>query len=138
MRTRIVFAVAITAALTCSAARAEEWLSLSKTSGDHPTETLIDVSSIVRKDNIRTVRTKSVALLPWHDNTQPYNGAAVGIQRRSFDCTAGLVQVGGVELHSANGSIVGFLDVEQSWKPAEDSLTKKMFDLVCGKSTSSS
>jgi hypothetical protein len=31
----------------------------------------------------------------------------------------------------ADGGSVGFLDVEQSWKPVEDPLTKKMFDLVC-------
>lgn len=124
--------MALAAALVCSAAYAEEWLSVSKTSDDRPTETFIDMSSIVLKDGIRIARTKAVALLPWQDNTQPFNGAAYAIQRRSFDCHAGLVQVGGVELYSAAGAIVAFLDVEQSWKPVEDPLTKKMLDLVCG------
>jgi hypothetical protein len=120
MRTGTVFVIAMTAALACSAAYAEYWLSLSKTSDDRPTEIFIDMSSIVLKDNIRIAQTKSVAVLPWRDNAQPFNGAAYGFQRRSFDCTAGLVQLGGMELHSADGKIAGFLDVEQSWKPAED------------------
>ena len=139
MRTRTVFVAAMAAALACSAALAEDWLSLSKTSDDRPTEIFIDLSSIALKDNIRIAQTKWVALLPWRNNAQPFNGAAYGFQRRSFDCTAGLVQVGGMELHSADGKIAAFLDVKPSWSPAEDLLTKKMFDLVCGwKPTSSS
>jgi hypothetical protein len=129
MRTRIVFAVVLAAALVCSAAHAEQWLSLSKTSADRPTEIFIDMSSIVQKDEIRSVRTKYVALLPCPITHS--HGAAFGIQRRSFDCNAGLVQVGGVELHSSDGASAGFLDVEQSWKPADGPLTKRMFDLVC-------
>ena len=131
MQTRIVFAIALAAALVSSAAHAEDWLSLSKTSDDRPTEIFIDLSSIMLKDNIRTAETKFVALLPWRNNAQPINGAAFGIQRRSFDCTAGLIQDGGIALHYTDGKIAGFLDVEQSWQPAEDALTKKMFDLVC-------
>jgi hypothetical protein len=119
------------ATLPSAALHAQEWLSLTKTSGDRPTEIFIDVSSIAVKNNIRTAQTKSVPLLPWPDNAKPFNGAAIGIQRMSFDCNAGLVQVGGIELHSADGGSVAFLDVEQSWKPVEDPLTKKMFDLVC-------
>jgi len=131
MRTRIVFVMATLATLASPVLPAEEWLSLSKTSDEHPTEFFIDISSIVLKDNIRSAQTKSVALLPWRDNTLPFNGASYGIQRRSFDCNAGLVQVGGSELHFADGRIAGFLDVEQSWNPVEDPLSKKMFDLVC-------
>jgi hypothetical protein len=131
MRTRIMFAVAVATALICPAAHAEDWRSLCKSSDDHPTEIFIDMSSVVLKDNIRIAKTKHVALLPWRDNTQPFNHAVWGIQRVSIDCNAGLIQVGGIELHSAGGRIAGFLDVEQSWKPAEDSLTKKMFDFVC-------
>jgi hypothetical protein len=139
MRTRIVIAIALATTLVSRAAPAEEWLSLSKTSGDRPMEIFIDMSSIVLKNDIRIAQTKFVAVLPWRDNAQPLDGAVFGIQRRSFDCNAGLVQVGGMELHSADDSSVGFIDVEQSWKPAEDPLTKKMFDLVCSwKPTSSS
>ena len=138
MQTRIVVAVTLTAALTGSPAHAEEWLSVSKTSDDHPTEIFIDISSIVLKDNIRIAQTKWVALLPWPGHAQPFNGAAFGFQRWSFDCTAGLVQTGGAELHSADGRIAGFLDGEQRWRPVEDPVTKKMFDLVCRKPASSS
>jgi hypothetical protein len=131
MRTRIVFFLVLAAQLVSSAAHAEEWLSLAKTTDDRPTEVFIDMSSILLKDNIRIANTKYVALLPWRDNAQPFNGAAFGFQHRSFDCNAELVQMGGIELHSADGRIVGFLDVEQSWKPADDPLTTKMLDLVC-------
>jgi hypothetical protein len=132
MRTGTVFVTAMAAALTFSVARAENWLSLFKISDDRPTEIFIDLSSITLKDNIRSAQTKKVALLPWRDNTQPFNGAAYGIQRVSFDCNAGLVQVGGPELHSVDGRIVAFLNVEQSWQPVDDPVTEKMFDLVCG------
>jgi hypothetical protein len=130
MRTRIVFAMALAAALVYSAAHAEEWLSLSKTSDDRPVEIFIDMSSITVKNNIRTAKTKYVPLLPWRNNAQPIDEAAFGIQRRSFDCKTGMVQVGAMELHSADGSL-GFIDVEQSWKPADEPLTKKMLKLVC-------
>jgi hypothetical protein len=138
MRTRIAFAIAMAATLASAALHAEEWLSLSKTSGDRPTEIFIDLSSIVLKNDIRIAQTKYVAILPWRDNAQPFNGAAFGIQHSSFDCNAGLIQAGGTELHSADGGSLGFIDVEQSWKPAEDPLTKKMFDLVCAWKTTSS
>jgi hypothetical protein len=118
-------------AFVCRAALAEDWRSLSKTSGDRPVEIFIDMSSISAKNDIRAARTKSVPLLPWRNNAQPSNGAAYGIQRRSFDCSAGLVQFGGIALHSADGGSLGFIDVEQTWKPAEDPLTKQMFDIVC-------
>jgi hypothetical protein len=123
--------MAIAAALASFPALAEVWVSLSKTSDSHPTEIFLDISSITVIDNIRSAQTKSVALLPWRDNTQPFNGAAYGIQRRSFDCNAGLIQFGGIVLHSADGRIAAYLDVEQSWKPVDDPLTKKIFDLVC-------
>jgi hypothetical protein len=131
MRTRFVFVMAMATTLVSPAAHAEDWRFLSKTSDDHPAEIFIDMSSIVLKDNIRSAQTKNVALLPWHDGTRPFNGAAYGIQRVSFNCNAALVQVGGPELHPVDGRIVAFLNVEQSWKPVDDSLTKKMFDLVC-------
>jgi hypothetical protein len=131
MRTRIVFALAIATTLASTALLAAEWVSLTKTSGDRPREIFIDMSSIVLKDDIRNAQTKYVALLPWRDNAQPFNGAAFGIQRTSFNCNAGLVQVGGVELHSADGGSMGFIDVEQSWKPVDDPLTKKILDIVC-------
>jgi hypothetical protein len=131
MRTGIVFAMTLTAAFVCRAALAEDWRSLTKTSGDRPVEIFIDTSSISVISDIRTARTKSVPLLPWRNNARPFNGAAYGIQRRSFDCNAGLVQFGGIELHSADGASLGFIDVEQSWKAAEDPLTKQMFDIVC-------
>jgi hypothetical protein len=131
MRTRIVIVMALAATLVCPAVYAEEWLSLSKTSDERPTEIFIDLSSIAVENNIRSAQTKSVALLPWRNSAQPFNGATFGLQRISFDCNAGLVQVGGIVLHSADGSSVAFFNVEQSWKPLEDPLTKKMFDLVC-------
>jgi hypothetical protein len=46
MQTRIVFAIALVAALVWSAAHAEDWLSLPKTSDDRPTEIFIDLSSM--------------------------------------------------------------------------------------------
>lgn len=131
VRTRIIFAIAFATVFVCRVALAEDWLSLTKTSGDRPVEIFIDTSSISVKNAIRTARTKSVPLLPWRNNAKPFNGAAYGTQRRSFDCSAGLIQFGGVELHSADGGSLGFIDVEQSWKPAEDPLTKQMFDIVC-------
>ena len=119
------------AAALCGAAHAEEWLSLSKTSGDRPTEIFIDLSSIALKNDIRIAQTKYVALLPWHDNAQPFNGAAFGIRRVSFKCKSALANVGSVELHFSDGGSAGFFDVEQSWKPVDDPVTKRMFDFVC-------
>jgi hypothetical protein len=134
MRTRIAFAIATVAALACSAARAEEWLSLSKTSDDHATETFIDMSSILLKDNIQTVRTKAVLLSPRNDNERRI---AFAIQPMSFDCKASLVQVGSAEIHYTDTQQLGFIDTHKYWKPADDPLTKKMLDIVCGKPTSS-
>jgi hypothetical protein len=131
MGTRIVFAMAMGAALVSPAALAEGWISVQKTTGDRPTEIFLDISSIVLKGEIRSAQTKYVALLPWRNSAQPTNGAAFGIQRTSFNCNAGLVQVGGIELHSADGGSMGFIDVEQSWKPVDDPLTKQILDIVC-------
>jgi hypothetical protein len=65
------------ATLASAALHAEEWLSLSKTSGDRPTEIFIDLSSIVLKNDIRIAQTKYVAILPWRDNAQPFNGCRI-------------------------------------------------------------
>jgi hypothetical protein len=128
MRTRIVFAMALAAALVSPAALADEWMSISKTSDSHATETFLDPSSITVTDNIRTVRTKSVLLSPRNDNERRI---AFALRPMSFDCKASLVQAGSVEIHYTDIERLGFIDVERSWKPAEDPLTKKMFDLVC-------
>jgi hypothetical protein len=115
-------------ALACGAARAEEWLSLSKTSDDHATETFIDMSSIVLKDNIRTVQTKAVLLSPRNDNERRI---AFALQPISFDCKASLVQVGSAEIHYTDTQQLGFIDTHKSWEHADDPLTKKMLNFVC-------
>lgn len=46
MRTRIVFTLAMAVALVCSVAYAEEWVLLTKTPDDHPTEIFIDLSKM--------------------------------------------------------------------------------------------
>jgi hypothetical protein len=130
MRTRNVFAIAIAAALANSPSRAEEWVSVKKTSDSHPTEISLDVSSITVKKNIRIAQTKYVALLPWPDNAQPFDGAAFGIRRVSFDCKSALTKVGSVELHYTDGRM-GWLDVKQTWTPAADGFAKKMLRVVC-------
>jgi hypothetical protein len=130
MRTRIVFAMAFAAALVCSTAHAEEWVSLSKTSCDRPTEIFIDMSSIEQKNNIRTAHMKYVSLLPRRGDNQSSDRVAFGIQPMSFDCEASLVRADSVELHYRDTERLGFIDIEKSWKPA-DPLTKKILDLVC-------
>jgi hypothetical protein len=128
MRTRIMFALAVTTALICPAAHAAEWLSLSKTSDDHATETFIDMSSVVLKDNIRTVRTKFVLLSPRNDNERRI---AFGILRMSFDCKGSLAQAGSIEIHYTDTGRLGFIDTHRSWKPADEPLTQKLLGLVC-------
>jgi hypothetical protein len=120
--------IVLAMALACSDAQAEEWQSLSKSYDDHPTETFIDMSSIVLKDNIRTARTKAVLLSPRNDNERRI---AFALQPMSFDCKASLVQVGSAEIHYTDTDGLGFIDTHKSWKSAEDPLTKKMFDFVC-------
>ena len=97
MRTRIVIPTALAAVLACNAAHAEEWLSLSKTSDSHPTEILLDLSSITVKKNIRTAQTKHRPLLPWADGTQPPGGVAFGLQNMSFNCKSALARTGSVD-----------------------------------------
>jgi hypothetical protein len=128
MRTRIMFAVAAATAVICPAAHGEEWISISKTSDDHATETFIDMSSIVVKDNIRTVRTKLVLLAPRNDNERR---VAFALRRMSFDCKASLVQTGSSEMHYTDTESLGFIDVHRSWKPADDPLSKQILDIVC-------
>jgi hypothetical protein len=128
MRTRIVLAMALAATLVSPAAPADEWISISKTSDSHATETFLDLSSIPVTDNIRAVRTKSVLLSPRNDNERRI---AFGLQPMAFDCRASLVQAGSVEIHYTGTERLGFIDTHKYWKPADDPLTKKMFDLVC-------
>jgi hypothetical protein len=128
MRTRTVFAITMAAILANHAALAGDWLSLTKTSDDHPTEIFIDVSSIALNNNIRTVRTKAVLLLPQGDDERR---VAFGIQPMSFDCKVSLVQAGSIEIHYTDTERLGFIDTHKSWKPADDPLTQKLLRLVC-------
>jgi hypothetical protein len=128
MRTRTVFAITMLAILANHAALAEDWLSLTKTSDDHPTEIFIDLSSVVLKNNIRTVWTKSVLLSPQGNDERRI---AFGIQPMSFDCKASLVQAGSIEIHYTDTERLGFIDTHKSWKPADDPLTQMLERLVC-------
>jgi hypothetical protein len=122
----VVLAMAATMAGTT--ARAEEWLSLSKTSDEHPTEVFIDLSSITVTDNLRTVRRKAVLLSPRNENERRI---AFAIQPMSFDCKASLVQAGSVEIHYTDTENLGFIDTHKSWEPVNDPLTQKLLSLVC-------
>jgi hypothetical protein len=128
MRTRIVFFLSMSAALVCRTALAEDWLSFSKTSDSRATETFLDLPSITVADNIRTARMKSILLSPRNDNERRI---AFAIQPMSFDCKALLVQAGSIEIHYTDTESLGFIDTHKSWKPADDPLTQKMFELVC-------
>lgn len=128
MRTRIVFLLSMIAALFSPATPADEWMSISKTSDSHATETFLDLASITVTDNIRTVRTKLVLLAPRNDNERRI---AFALRRMSFDCKASLVQTGSSEMHYTDTESLGFIDVHRSWKPADDPLSKQILDIVC-------
>ena len=134
MRTRIVFAITMAAALLSPEAAAHEWRSISKTSDSHATETFIDLSSITAAGNIRTALKKSVLLSPQNDNERRI---AFALQPMSFDCKTLLVQAGSIEIHYTDIKELGAIDTHKYWKPADDTLSKQMLDLVCARNLAS-